>query len=84
MQTRMEYEANAFASHILIDNDKLVDRLKDGYDVIQASSAFDVNINLMLVKLHELHRLGYSITPMDIPRSDFMGRIGIGEKEIYL
>ena len=84
MQTRMEYEANAFASHILIDNEKLVERLKDGYDVIQASSAFDVNINLMLVKLHELQRLGYSINPLDVPRSDFMGRIGIGKKEIYL
>ena len=84
MQTRMEYGANAFASHILIDNEKLVDRLKDGYDVIQASCAFDVNINLMLVKLHELHRLGYSINPLDVPRSDFMGRIGIGKEEIYL
>lgn len=84
MQTRMEYEANAFASHILIDNDKLIERIKDGYDVVQSSCEFEVNINLMLVKLHELQRMGYRINPLDVPRSDFIGRIGIGEKEIYL
>lgn len=78
MKSRMEYEANAFASHILIDTDDLINCLKEGYDVVEASSKFSVNINLMLVKLAELTRLGFDFNIPYIPSSNFLGKIGLG------
>lgn len=84
MVSHLEYEANAFASHILIDNDELLEYLRNGYDVDAASNEFQVNINLMLVKLAELNRLGYHFNLPYIPQSDFMGKIGIGQQEYDL
>lgn len=84
MRSRMEYEANAFASHILIGNDELLECLKNGYDVVAASNEFEVNINLMLVKLAELNRLGHRFNLPYIPSNDFMGEIGIGRQECNL
>lgn len=81
MKSRMEYEANAFASHVLIDNHQLLECLKSGYDVVAASNEFGVNINLMLVKLAELNRLGYHFNLPYIPGNDFMGEIGVGHQE---
>lgn len=55
-----EYEANAFASHILIDDDSLFSLCRDGYDVVQIAKTLGVNINLVLIKLQELNRIGYN------------------------
>lgn len=81
MKSRTEYEANAFASHILIENCQILELLKNGYDVVAASSEFGVNINLMLVKLAELNRLGYHFNLPYIPSNSFMGEIGVGRQE---
>ena len=35
MRTKHEYEANAFAAHLIIDDDDLIDYLRQGYDVEQ-------------------------------------------------
>ena len=35
MRTKHEYEANAFASHLIIDDDELIDLMKQDYDVVQ-------------------------------------------------
>ena len=53
MRTKHEYEANAFASHLIIDDDELIDLMKQDYDVVQLSAAMGTNINLMLIKLNE-------------------------------
>ena len=37
MRTKHEYEANAFASHLIIDDDELIDLMKQDYDVVQLS-----------------------------------------------
>ena len=57
MRTKHEYEANAFASHLIIDDDELIDLMKQNYDVVQLSAAMGTNINLMLIKLNELNYL---------------------------
>ena len=62
MRTKHEYEANAFASHLIIDDDELIDLLKQDYDVVQLSAAMGTNINLMLIKLNELNRMAGSST----------------------
>lgn len=55
-----EYEANAFAAHLLLDNDTVYEMAREGYDIVQISKAMDTNINLMLIKMQEMNKLGYS------------------------
>ena len=70
-----EYEANAFASHLIIDDDDLIDLMKQDYDVVQLSSAMGTNINLMLIKLNELNRMGWKLNLPYVPRSDFLKNV---------
>lgn len=70
--SRPEYEANVFAAHLLIDDDKLISLLKEGNDILQVSSIMDVNINLLLVKLNELRRYGTDYNIGHIPSGDFL------------
>lgn len=75
MQTRQEYESNAFAAHILIDDDEMNEYMQEGYDVSQLAAAFHTNYNLMLVKLNEMNRLGGHYNLPYTPNSDFLKNI---------
>lgn len=75
MRTAMEYEANAFAAHLLIDDEELVHHLKQGYDVAQLSAAMNTNINLMLIKLNEMNRMGRNYELPYVPHADFLKSI---------
>lgn len=69
---RTEYEANALAAHILIDTNECIDYARNGYDVVYMAKSMNTEVNLMLIKLQELIRLGYDLRlPME-PRSDFL------------
>ena len=59
MKDTTEYEANAFATHLIIDDDDIYSMSKDKYDVVQMAKMLNVNINLVLIKLQELNKLGY-------------------------
>ena len=56
-----EYEANAYAAHILIDDDEMMELLRNGYDLAQAASSLRVNINLLLIKTQEMRRMGMDL-----------------------
>lgn len=58
MKDTTEYEANAFATHLIIDDDDIYSMSKDKYDVVQMAKMLNVNINLVLIKLQELNKLG--------------------------
>ena len=75
MRTRYEYEANAFAAHLLIDDDELIQNMKEGRDIVQLSSLMGTNINLMLIKLNEMNRLGWHLNLPYLPNSDFLKNI---------
>lgn len=75
MRTKHEYEANAFASHIIIDDDELFYYAKQGYDVVQLSSVLETNINLMLIKLNEMNRMGWQLNLPYVPHSDFLKNV---------
>ena len=77
MRTSLEYEANAFAAHLLIDDEELLELLRQGYDVVRAASAVGTNINLMLIKLNELNRMGWHLKLPYLPRSDFLKSIAL-------
>ena len=62
MKDNTEYEANAFASHILLDNDEVYSLAKEGYDVFTLSQMIGSDVNLLLIKMQEMNKLGYDFT----------------------
>lgn len=75
MKDNTEYEANAFASHILLDNDEVYSMARQGYDVVQIARALGSDINLMLIKMQEMNKLGYNFHVPFEPDSRFFRRI---------
>ena len=75
MRTKHEYEANAFAAHLMIDDDQLIDYMRQGYDVVKLSSLMGTNINLLLVKLNEMNRMGWRLNIPYMPHSDFLKNV---------
>lgn len=67
MRSSMEYDANAFAAHLLIDTEEIIEFMHSGqYDLWGIASSFNVNVNLVLIKMQELNRMGYNFRiPMD-------------------
>ena len=55
------YEHNAFTSHLMLDSDEVYQMTKRGLDAAQISAAKGIHLNLVLVKLLELHHLGYDL-----------------------
>ena len=72
MRNETEYEANAFSAHLRINDDELIELMEQGYDVVQTSSLMGTNVNLMLIKLNELNRMGWQLNLPYVPRSDFL------------
>lgn len=72
MATGMEYEANVFASEVLIDTRELKEYLREGQDVYACASALDTSVNLILVKLADF--VPVEKLPFE-PERGFMGNI---------
>ena len=77
LNSRTEYEANAFAAHLLMDTDEVYAELKEGCDEFSLSQKMNCNINLTLVKLQEMAKLGYDIRPSDSIDSQFLKKIPV-------
>lgn len=77
MRSEMEYEANAFAAHLRIPDDELIELMRQGYDVVAMSSMMETNVNLMLIKLNELNRMGRHLNLPYLPKSDFLRNIEV-------
>lgn len=77
MRSEMEYEANAFAAHLRIPDDELIELMGQGYDVVAISAIMQTNVNLMLIKLNELNRMGQHLNLPYLPKSDFLRNIEI-------
>ena len=55
------YEHNAFTSHLMLDSDEVYQMTKRELDAAQISAAKRIHLNLVMVKLLELHHLGYDL-----------------------
>jgi len=77
MRNEMEYEANAFVAHLRIDSEELLELVGHGYDVVQLSSILETNVNLILIKLNELNRMGLQFNLPYIPCSDFLKNVTV-------
>ena len=75
MKDNTEYEANAFGAHILLDNNEVYSLARQGYDVVQIANALGSDINLMLIKLQEMNKLGYNFNLPYNPDSRFFRNI---------
>lgn len=71
MKDNTEYEANAFGAHILLDNDEVYSLARQGCDVVQLAGIMGSDINLMLIKLQEMNKLGYDFNLPYNPDSHF-------------
>jgi len=76
MKNTTEYEANIFGS-LLIDNDEVLALARDGYDIVQISSMLNSHINLLLIKMQEMNKMGYDFNVPYRPESDFLKKIKV-------
>lgn len=61
MASRHEYEANIFAANLLLDDDEMLEYIKNGYDTLQIAKATETDINLVALKVDYLIRNGYNL-----------------------
>lgn len=77
MINNTEYVANAFAAHLLLDNETVLELAKEGFDPIQIASMLNSDTNLMLIKLHEMNRMGYNFNIPYQPERNFFKKIKV-------
>lgn len=70
-----EYDANAFAATLLLDDEELLDMVHEGHDVVYIARSMGTNVNLILLKLNEMRKQGYELNLPEIPSRKFLGEI---------
>ena len=72
MSTRPEYEANVFASSVLIDEEEMLDLIYcSHFDAEQIAKDMHCDINLVALKAAELARKGHDFRALE-SRADFL------------
>lgn len=72
MKSRPEYEANLFASEILLPDYKILALAHDGYDIEQISKELCTDINLVALKVSSMNTRGYQFKNAIDVKSDFL------------
>lgn len=72
MKSRTEYEANLFASEILLPDDIILNLARDGYDIEQISKELCTDINLIALKVSSMNTRGYRFNNTIDAKSDFL------------
>jgi Zn-dependent peptidase ImmA (M78 family) len=83
IRSSTEYEANIFVANLLIDEREMNEYMSYGYDIVQTARAMNLNVNLLLIKLHEMkdnEALLYTLP--DLPKRNFLGTIGDNAGEL--
>lgn len=75
MQLRPEYEANVFASNLLIDDEDILLRLYGEQEISQIAGELEVDMNLVAIKIEELRKQGHKFRAPFLPQANFMGKI---------
>ncbi len=74
MQSRPEYEANIFASELLINDEDIFSLIENEYDIYQIARELDEDMNLILIKIDELRKQGHDVRTPYRPQPDFLGK----------
>jgi len=72
---QMEYDANAFAATLLLDEEELLEMVHEGHDVVYIARSMGTNVNLILLKLNEMRKQGHEMNLPDMPSRKFLGEI---------
>ena len=72
MKSRPEYEANLFASEILLPDDIILALAREGYDIEQISKELCTDINLIALKVSSMNTRGYRFNNTIDAKSDFL------------
>ena len=70
-----ELEANVFAARLLIDEEELLELLGTGADMVSIASALNINVNLLMIRLIEMQKRGYTFAIPFTPDRKFLRRI---------
>ncbi len=58
MNTKVEYQANVFAAHLLFDEDEIDELFREGRDIYAVSQMLGINDNLLNLKLALMKEAG--------------------------
>jgi Zn-dependent peptidase ImmA (M78 family) len=72
MKSRPEYEANLFASEILLPDDRILDLAYEGYDIEQISKELCTDINLVALKVSSMNTRGFQFKNTIDSKTDFL------------
>lgn len=61
IKDRTEQEANAFAAHLLIDDDEVLSLISDGLALQEIAAVLNTSSDLLLIKLEQMNALGHKI-----------------------
>lgn len=68
----LEYEANAFSSHLMLDSEEIYQLTQLGYNAAQIAEHTKRHLHLILVKLLEMRRMGFDMTHYEDVHNNFM------------
>lgn len=71
MDSKPEYEANLFASEILLPDERVIELIDRNYDIDQIARTMYTDINLIALKLKSLNQKGYTFKQFN-HHSDFL------------
>lgn len=77
-----EYDANAFAAALLLDDREILEYAHDGYDIVQIARITRTNVNMILLKMIEMNNQGYHFKLPYTPSRRFLGYIEDGSGDI--
>ena len=72
MKSRPEFEANLFASEILLSDDNILILAHEGLDIEQISKELCTDINLIALKVSSMNTRGYRFNNTIDAKSDFL------------
>ena len=72
MKSKPEYEANLFASEILLPDEKIFTLAREGYDVEQIAKELCTDVNLVAIKVASMNTRGYRFNTIDSPKCNFL------------
>lgn len=65
MKSRPEYEANVFASQILLPDEEVLEHIYNGYDAEQIARMMGSDINLVALKVASLNQQGHGFRQIE-------------------
>lgn len=71
LDMRMEYEANVFASQILLPDSEFLEYVGMGYDISQIAAAMNTDVNIAALKADVLAKKGYMFNKIE-SKNDFL------------